>query len=537
MTKTPSSQARRAWLAVVVTTTLLAAAASAGAAPDDTAERARGATGTTTPAVAAPVVTPQPPTRATKTTAPTTAGTTIAGSLMVEDGLQQLLDEALQANLELRVSSLTVRQRLAALDQARARYLPAIDFAARYTVADGGRTIDIPVGDLVNPVYETLEQLLAAQGTPTAFPRVQNQSIDLLRSPEQETRLVLAQPLYEPRLGPAVDANRAEVARAEADLAALRSLVIRDVQQAYYRWLAAQQAVTVLDATLEAAQANLAANESLYRNGRITRDLVYRAEADVLEIEQERLGAASRVRIAASYVNLLRNSRLDRPLPATVIDDATIERFRANLLRTLSGRTLDVTRLQQMADERRQELRSLDSAIEAGEAQKALARAAFKPTLALGAEAGIQGTEYGLADDDRYVLASLVLRWNAFRGGADRAALDEARALTEQLRTTRELAGQQVRLEVQQALERFEVAEASLGTAVKRAQAASGAFEITSRKRDLGQINQAEFIDARRAYTDAQLNVTLVRAEYLARLAELEYAVGQPRRSQQERLR
>jgi outer membrane protein len=90
---------------------------------------------------------------------------------------------------------------------------------------------------------------------------------------------------------------------------------------------------------------------------------------------------------------------------------------------------------------------------------------------------------------------------------------------------------------VQQALELFEVAEASLGTAVKRAQAASGAFEITSRKRDLGQINQAEFIDARRANTDAQLNVTLVRAEYLARLAELEYAIGEPRRLEQERLR
>jgi outer membrane protein TolC len=456
---------------------------------------------------------------------------------MLEDGLQPLVDEALVANLELRASTLTVQQRLAALAQARARYLPAIDFAARYTVADGGRTIDIPVGDLVNPVYATLEQVLAAQGTPRQFPRVANQSIELLRNPEQETRFVLTQPLYEPRLGPAVNANRAQVASAEADLAALRAQVVRDVKQAYYRWLAAEQAVAVLDATLESARANLAANESLYRNGRVTRDLVYRAEADVLEIEQERLATASRVRIAASYVNLLRNAPLDRPLPPTTLDEATIDRFRATLLRTLAGRRLDVERLQQLADEQRQELKSLDSAILVGEAQKALARAAFKPTLALGAEAGIQGTEYGFADEDRYVLASLVLRWNAFRGGADRAALDEARAFTEQLRTTRDLAGQQVRLEVQQALERFEVAEASLGTAVKRAQAASGAFEITSRKRDLGQINQAEFIDARRANTDAQLNVTLVRAEYLARLAELEYAIGDPRRLEQERLR
>jgi outer membrane protein TolC len=454
----------------------------------------------------------------------------------MEEGLQRIVDEALQANLQLRASGATVQQRLAALEQARARYLPAIDFAARYTVADGGRTIEFPVGDLLNPVYETLDQMLVAQGQPPQFPRVSNQSVEFLRSPDQDTKILLQQPIYEPRIAPAVDANRAQVTRAEADLAALRSQVIRDVKQAYYGWLAADQAVAVLDATLEAARANLAANESLYRNGRVTRDLVYRAEADVLEIEQQRLATASRVRIARSYVNLLRNAPLAQPLPRANLDAPTIERFRGRLVRTLAGRQLDARLLQDLAGQRRQELKSLDAAILAGLAQQDLARAAFKPSLGLGAEAGIQGTDYGYAVEDRYVLASLVLRFNAFRGGADRAALDEARALTAQLRATRDLAGQQVSLEVQQALETFEVAEASLETAAKRAEAAAGAFAITSRKRDLGQINQAEFIDARRAYTDAALNVTRVRAEYLARLAELEYAIGEPRRLDQERL-
>ena len=80
----------------------------------------------------------------------------------MEDGLRQVIDEALAANLELRASGATVQQRLAALDQARARYLPVIDFAARYSMADGGRTIEFPVGDLLNPVYETLDQMLLA---------------------------------------------------------------------------------------------------------------------------------------------------------------------------------------------------------------------------------------------------------------------------------------------------------------------------------------------------------------------------------------
>jgi outer membrane protein len=474
------------------------------------------------------------PALAAPTTAPSPAASQ-AAMAPVEDGLRQVVDDALAANLELRAGSASVAQRMAALDQARARYLPAIDFAARYSMADGGRTIEIPVGDLLNPVYETLDQMLAANGQPPQFPRVKNQSINLLRDHEQETKFVVAQPLYEPRLGPAVEADRQLVDRSQADLGALRSRVIRDTKQAYYRWLAAQQVVLVLDATREAAQANLAANQSLYRNGKITRDLVYRAEADVLEIEQQRIAAASGVRIAQSYVNLLRNQPLAAPLPQAEIDAPTVERFRNRLIERIAGRKPDVRMLQELATDRRQELRGLDAAIAAGKAQEDLARAAFKPTLAFGAEAGIQGEDYGFGEDQKYVLASVILRWNAFHGGGDRAALSEARALTEQLRATRDLAAQQVRLEVQQAYESLEVADASLETAQKRADAAAGAFRIVARKRDLGQINQAEFIDARRAYTDAALNLTRVRTEFLGRLAELEYAIGDPHRLDPER--
>ena len=434
----------------------------------------------------------------------------------VEEGLREVLDEALTANLELRAGSAAIQQRIAALDQARARYLPALDIAARYSRADGGRTIEFPVGYLLNPVYATLDELLVASGQPARFPRIANESISLLRSREQETKLVLEQPLYEPRLGPAVAAGEADVDRANANYAALRSRVIRDTHQAYYLWIAARQAVQVLDATLELARSNLAANESLYRNGKVTRDLVLRAEADLLEVEQQRIAAASRVRIAQGYVNLLRNAPLAAPLPMAEIDAAAVERSREQLLRRLAGRSLEPVALQQLATDRRAELQGLDAAIAGGEARQDLARAAFKPRLLLGAEAGIQGEDYGWGDDERYALASVVLRWNTFRGGADRAALREARAFTEELRATRDLTAQRVRLEVQQA------------------EAADGALRIATRKRDLGQINQTEFIDARRTSTESNLNLNRVRAEFLARIAELEYAVGAPRAADRE---
>jgi outer membrane protein TolC len=233
-------------------------------------------------------------------------------------------------------------------------------------------------------------------------------------------------------------------------------------------------------------------------------------------------------------VNLLRNVPLSSPVPGATIDEATVERFRERLTQRIAGRRVDLPALQETATEQRAEIDGLDAAIAGSLAQQDLARAAFKPTLAIGAEAGIQGEDYGFTDEERYVLASVVLRWNAYRGGADQAALAEARALTEALRATRDLAEQQVRLEVERARETLGVADASLGTARKRAEAAEAAFRIAARKRDLGQINQTEFIDARRTQTDAQLNLNRVRAEFLARLAELEFAIGGSRASAKE---
>jgi len=198
----------------------------------------------------------------------------------VEDAVQRIVDDALAANLELRARGASVEQRIAALDQARARYLPVLDLAARYSVADGGRTIEFPVGDLLNPVYATLDEMLVANGQPARFPRVRNESIELLRSEEQETALVVEQPLYEPRLGPNVEASRQQLAGSQAELAALRARVVRDARTGYYRWLGTRQSAQVLDATRESADANLKVNQSLYDAGRITRDLVLRAEAD-----------------------------------------------------------------------------------------------------------------------------------------------------------------------------------------------------------------------------------------------------------------
>jgi outer membrane protein TolC len=448
------------------------------------------------------------------------ADTPVDGS--IEAVVAELVRDALAANAELDAAGATVAERLAALGAARARYLPALDFSARYSRADGGRVIDFPVGDLLNPVYATLNQLTGQ----SRFPPVANQQVNFLRSREQDTKLSLTQPLYDARIAAARDAAGAGYDASTANRAALAGRIERDVRQAYYRWLEARARIGILDATLELSRENERVNDSLFANGRITRDLVYRAEADVLEVQQARLAAVNGERLAQSYVNLLRSAPFSAALPVAGVVDPDIDRLNAGLTRRAGAPSLTQAALEAVALDRRAELRELDATAAAAAAGERLARAAFRPQLAFALDAGTQGEGYGLGADDRYVLASLVLKFNLFAGGADEAALAGAHAAHRAARANRTLTEQRIRLEVQQALENLEVAEASLATAAKRVEAVTGAFRIAARKRDLGQINQSEFLDGRRALTDAELNLNVTRFEMLGSLAELEYALG-----------
>ena len=208
----------------------------------------------------------------------------------VEEAVGGLVADALAANLELDAAGAGVAQRFAALDQARALYLPALDFSARYSRASGGRTIDIPVGDLLNPVYATLNQI-----TGTArFPAVQNQQINFQRTREQDTEVSLTQPLYDARISAGRLAAQSQYEAASAGRMALAGRIERDMREAYYRWLQARAQIGIFDMTLELATENRRVNESLFRNGKITRDLVFRAEADQLEVQQAQLGAQRR---------------------------------------------------------------------------------------------------------------------------------------------------------------------------------------------------------------------------------------------------
>jgi len=422
--------------------------------------------------------------------------------------------EGLQSNLGLRAQSLEVERSTAALDEARARYFPEVGFAARYTRADGGRTIEIPLGQALNPAYQTLNDLLVAQGQQPQFPVVQDETIAFLREREQDTRITLRMPLLQPAIPAAVRAQRELLGASEYAHTALARRLKRDITVGYLNWLAAVRTQGIVDASLALLNENLRVNDSLFRNGKITQDQVLRARAELLAVTQQSREARNGASQAQSYLNFL----LNRPL------DTALEN--ADVAADVAARTQALAELRTAALANRPELAQVAHLSRASEAQVRLARADRWPTLSLGADGGIQGEEYEFGRGSNYATISLLLNWTFFDGGARRAAVRQAAASARKTATQLDELTQQVQLEVQQSLDRLNTSADSLATADARADAARAAFRIASRKRDEGAISQVEFIDARSSLTGAELNLNVTRFDVLARQAELDYATA-----------
>ena len=431
----------------------------------------------------------------------------------------------LAGNLALVNQSLETQKSLAALDAARARFFPELTLNARFTRAAGGREISLPLGQLLNPAYQTLNDLLVAGGGTPRFPMLADESFPLQLPREQDTRLTLRQPLYVPAIPAGVAAARAAANASEFARLTFARQLRRDIAIAYLDWLRAGNGVQIIAASTALLAENLRVNESLFANGKNTHDAVLRAQAELLAVQQQQDEIANSVTQARSYLNFLLNRPLDTPLErATLAAEPLAPATGDAVASAAAASTLDAATHSAIAT--RPELRQLEAAEHAAAAQLRVAHAARKPSLALGIDAGTEGSDYGLGRKYNFTTASLVATWTLFDGGAHAAAVSQARLAGRQLHNDQHLASARVELEVRQAYDNLATATESLATARARASAASAAFAIASRRRDAGMASTLEFLDARSALTSAELNENQTRCALLQRQVEFNYARG-----------
>ncbi|HGY55561.1 MAG TPA: TolC family protein [Caldithrix abyssi] len=425
--------------------------------------------------------------------------------------LDAYIKEALQNNLALKQKQFDFRKSMQALREARGMFYPSVGIEARYSRAGGGRTIDFPLGDLMNPVYRTLNDILVGIGQPPRpFPTLENQTIPFLREREHETKIRAVQPVFQPALyyNYKIKSNLQQIN--ENEVAVYTRQLIQDVKKAYFNVLKTEYLVRLMRQTAEVVQENLRVSQKLYENDKATREVVYRAETEKSKIEQSILEAKNQRQIAAFYFNFLLNRPLDKAI--TLIDDLKLDTYLIP----------EAEQAWREALKRREELKQLEEAVNAADYSGKIAASSFLPALNLVADFGYQGEEYRFGKEDDFWMVSGILQWNLFRGFQDDARRQQAVMEKKKLETQLQEFRMQIRLQVQKAVNRVITAKKSIRVAEDRVNSARESFKIVNKKYKEGMAAHIEYLDARITMTRAEVNRLIAYYEYLIYQAELE---------------
>ena len=155
--------------------------------------------------------------------------------------LKNYIRHGLDSNLALQQKNFNLQKARLDLKRAEALFYPQANFAAQYTLASGGRTQDIPIGDLLNDVYSTLNQLTGS----TKFPQVDNQNIQFLPNDFHDTRVEMSVPLWNKQIRYNRDIKEELINSEQADADAYKRELVKTIKEAYYKFLQAQKAVEI----------------------------------------------------------------------------------------------------------------------------------------------------------------------------------------------------------------------------------------------------------------------------------------------------
>lgn len=428
-----------------------------------------------------------------------------------ESWLEDYIQYGLENNLALRQKQADFDKSLQALKSASAFFYPNLGIDARYTVARGGRIIDFPVGDLLNPVYSSLNQLLQTD----QFPQLENEEFPFYRPQEHETKLTLVQPVFNPKIIYNYQVEKGMTNAAKTDIDIYKRELILEIKTAYYNYLKTVYLQQLVDESLILLEENLRVSKSLFENDKVTSDVVYRSEAELQKVLQKKAEAEKANQTAKAYFNFLLNKSLD--------EEIQVQEFEINTELT------QITSLDNQISygiDMREELSQLETYQQISKNYLKLARSSNYPNIFLTVNYGFQGEEYSFTAEDDFMLASIVLHWNLFQGFKNRADVQQAKIASHQLELKQLEAQKQIELQIISAY--YEVLSAAKAIEASRAQvvASNKAFKIVNEKYRNGQAQLIEFTDAETILSSSKQNLIIAYFDYKIKEADFERATA-----------
>lgn len=419
-----------------------------------------------------------------------------------QNKLEDYIKIGLQNNEVVKQHKFDINRSIWALKEAKSLFYPTTSINANYTVADGGRTIDIPIGDMLNPVYATLNQITNSN----AFPTLENQSVLINPNNFYDAKIHTTMPLlnYEIIYNKRIKAYQNDLQKVELEI--YKRELVKDIKIAYYKYIQSTEAISIYETALQLTLENQRVNQSLFKNDKINRTAVLRSDNEVKRIEAKLEEAKQNSKNAQAYFNFLINQKLDSKIE--IDKDSTIIPVDFDSENTKA----------------REEFSKLKTASEINTTLSKLTKSYWFPKLSGFIDLGFQDFDFEVNKQSRYYFGGVALEWNIFSGNKNKYKIKQIEEEGKSIHSQTDNVRQQLLLKYEvnrnNLLSKIEIYKSEKNQNI----AAKKYNDDISKLYKEGQVIYIELLDGQNQYINSLLNSNIAFYETWIAYAELERA-------------
>jgi outer membrane protein TolC len=430
----------------------------------------------------------------------------VSQSVVLEDYIRQ----GIKSNLSLQQQTIQLEKAVNSIAIARSNLALKITFAPTYSLAAGGRKLDFPIGDLLNPVYTTLNQLTQGGN----FPQVENVNVQFAPNNFHETVVRFQYPIFNSDIKYNILIQEGLLQTETAKRKVIEYELRNNIRVAYYQYLQSLEGIEVLNSAKTLLGKFVSFNQKLVKNQVALKDVVLSAEYEVSKIKQQIAVAEKNNKMAKSYVNFLLNRELENSLE--------VDTSFANQL----PQVRELAFLKQSALRNRPEFETLRTGILVNETAIQMAeRSAKLPQVFVGGNAGFQGFGYQFKDQGFGIL-QLGMQWDLYHGKEKQRKIEEAKINKRIAESKVGQVQQQVQLQVAQAYYEFIAAEETFAAAKDGVRQAEGVLKIVDSRYRNGTAIYIEYLKAQNDVQTAQQMASLTKYDLWIKKATLDKVSG-----------
>jgi outer membrane protein TolC len=422
-----------------------------------------------------------------------------------QNPLEGYVQTALNNNLVLQQKNISFEKAVYSLKTANSLFVPTIAFQAGYQHGDGGRSINFPVGDLLNPVYATLNQLTASH----SFPQIDNVHVNFFPNNFYDLHVRTSVPIVNADLFYNKQIQEGQVELQQFEVDAYKRELIKNVRIAYFNYLSATKAVHIFESALKLATEGKRINESLITNGKGIYAYVIRSESEIQQVNASIVAAQKQAENARLYFNFLLNAEPSTPVDTTY-----------DLTAAMSA--VDQALLREIEVNQREELQELNRATQVQQTVYNMNNHYWLPKLNGFVDLGSQASNFKFNSQSRYYFVGLQLDVPIFAGGKNRFKTLQAGLDLKNLQLTTDNTKRQLNMAASVAKNNLLRTYENYLSSVKQAQAAGTYYELIEKGYKAGTNTFIEMIDARNQYTQAGLQRVIYQYQLLSDMAAFE---------------